>query len=52
VAPFDRKNKQQVQTWFVTVRNAEKLVRIYCPECWGKATKVVEEYYGNKQQDQ
>ena len=45
---FDRKNKEQVQSWFVVVKNAQQSVKIYCPECWNKATKVVEEYYGEK----
>lgn len=46
--PFDRKNKQQVQSWFVVVKNAENKVSLYCPECWHKATKLVEDYYGDK----
>ena len=41
-APFDRKNKQQVQSWFVVVKNAEQSVRIYCPECWDKAQKSLQ----------
>jgi uncharacterized protein with PIN domain len=45
---FDRKNKEQVQSWFVVVKNAENKVSLYCPECWHKATKLVEEYYGEK----
>lgn len=51
-SPFDRKNKEQVQSWFVVVKNAEQSVKIYCPECWNKATKVVEEYYQQKGQKQ
>jgi uncharacterized protein with PIN domain len=47
-SPFDRKNREQVQSWFVIVKNAEQSVKIYCPECWNKATKAVEEYYGEK----
>jgi hypothetical protein len=45
---FDRKNKEQVQSWFVVVKNEEQSVKIYCPECWYKATKLVQEYYGEK----
>lgn len=45
---FDRKDKEQVRTWFVVVKNAEQSVKIYCPECWTKATKLVEQYYGEK----
>lgn len=47
-SPFDRKNREQVQSWFVVVKNEEQSVKIYCPECWHKATKLVEEYYGEK----
>ena len=46
--PFDKKDKQQVQSWFVVVKNAENKVNLYCPDCWGKATKLVEETYGVK----
>ena len=45
---FDRKDKQQVQSWFVVVKNAESKVNLYCPDCWTKATKLVEDYYGEK----
>jgi hypothetical protein len=41
--PFDRKNKEQVQSWFVVVKNAENKVNLYCPSCWGKATSLVEQ---------
>lgn len=45
---FDKKDKQQVQTWFVVVKNAEQTVNLYCPECWNKATQLVKEFYGEK----
>ncbi len=38
---FDKKNKDMVMTWSVVVK--EKSVRLYCPECWGKAKQTVEE---------
>lgn len=41
-APFDRKNKQQVQSWFVVVKNAEQSVKVYCPECWDKSQKSLQ----------
>ncbi|NDC31730.1 MAG: hypothetical protein EBZ58_12535, partial [Bacteroidetes bacterium] len=28
-SPFDRKNKEQVQSWFVVVKNAENKVNLY-----------------------
>jgi len=42
--PFDKKDKDMVTSWFVTVRQQEKKVRLYCPTCWETAQKVVEEY--------
>ena len=41
--PFDKKSKEHVATWNVVVREKEKIVRLYCPECWTKAIKIVEE---------
>ena len=45
---FDKKDKEQVKSWFVVVKNTEQTVNLYCPDCWSKATKLVEEYYGEK----
>ena len=42
--PFDKMNKEQVQSWFVVVKNEEKKVRLYCPDCWQKAKDVVEDF--------
>ena len=41
--PFDKENKQMVMEWNVVVREKEKIVRLYCPECWDKAKKFIEE---------
>jgi hypothetical protein len=43
-APFDKKDKQQVMSWSVVVRNDTEEVRLYCPDCWGKAKAVVQAY--------
>ena len=43
-APFDKKDKKQVMSWSVVVRNDTEEVRLYCPECWGKAKAVVQAY--------
>ncbi len=40
---FDKTNKEMVQTWSVVVREKERIVRVYCPECWTKAKSLVEE---------
>jgi hypothetical protein len=42
--PFDKKNKEQVMSWSVVVREQEKKVNLYCPECWGKAKTIVEDF--------
>ena len=38
---FDKKNKDMVMSWSVVVK--QEKVRLYCPECWGAAKKLVEE---------
>ena len=42
-AKFDKKNREMVSTWQVTVREKQKIVRVYCPTCWGKAKSLLEE---------
>ncbi len=41
--PFDKEDKQMVMEWSVVVREEEKVVRLYCPDCWDKATKLVKD---------
>ena len=41
---FDKSNKEMVMTWNVVVRSEENIVRLYCPECWGKAKKIIKEF--------
>jgi len=43
-SPFDKKNKEMVTTWNVVVREEEKTVRLYCPTCWKKAMKILEDF--------
>ena len=50
--PFDKTDREQVSSWTVVVREAEKKVNLYCPDCWGKARQVVEEYHKEKQNEQ
>ena len=38
---FDKKNKDMVMSWSVVVK--EDKVRLYCPECWERAKKLIEE---------
>jgi hypothetical protein len=47
-SPFDRKNKEQVQSWFVVVKNAEQKVHLYCPECWNNAQQIAKDFFEKK----
>ncbi len=38
---FDKKDKEQVSTWNVVVREKENRVNLYCPDCWGTANKFI-----------
>lgn len=42
--PYDKKSKEHAKTWKVVVRESEEIVRLYCPDCWGKANKIIEEF--------
>lgn len=35
-AIFDRKSKEQANTWFIQVYKEQKRVDLYCPECFNK----------------
>jgi hypothetical protein len=48
--PFDKKDKQMALTWSVVVRD-DKAVRLYCPDCWGMATTVVEQFKKEKEDE-
>lgn len=41
-AAFDRKSKEMAMTWFVVVKSAEKVVRLFCPECMKKAREAAD----------
>ena len=38
---FDKNNKEMVQSWYVIVREEEKKVNLYCPECWENANEFI-----------
>ena len=42
-APFDKESEEHAKTWNVVVREEEKIVRLYCPECWNKAHEFIKE---------
>ena len=41
--PYDKKSKEHVTTWNVVVKEKEKIVRLYCPECWEMAHNLIKE---------
>lgn len=38
---FDKKSREHAMTWRVFVKEAEKTVRLFCPECWNKAEILI-----------
>ena len=48
--PFDKKSKEMATTWNVVIRDKDT-VRLYCPECWDTAQKVIEQYKKEKEND-
>ena len=51
VTPFDKQDKVMVESWNVVVREEENIVRLYCPDCWDKAQKIVAEYMKEKEKE-
>ena len=41
--PFDKQNKEMVQSWYVIVREEKGKVNLYCPECWSRAAGIVKQ---------
>ena len=39
---FDKTDKEMVFSWKVVVKEKEQVVRLFCPECHDKATKVID----------
>ena len=46
-APYDKKDKQMPSTWNVVVKEEEKIVRLYCPDCWNTATQIIQDVKDN-----
>ena len=42
--PFDKTDRGMVMSWNVVVHGPEEVVRLYCPDCWGKAKKITEDF--------
>lgn len=40
---FDNTDKEQVNTWYIVVRNYESETNLYCPICWDLGKKAATE---------
>lgn len=47
LATYDKMDKQMVTTWNVVVKEEEKIVRLYCPDCWNTATQIIKDVKDN-----
>lgn len=43
LAPYNNKDKQMVTTWNVVVKEEKKVVRLYCPDCWSTAQRIIQD---------
>jgi predicted RNA-binding Zn-ribbon protein involved in translation (DUF1610 family) len=43
LAPYDKKDKQMVTSWSVVVKEEKKIVRLYCPDCWETAQRIIQD---------
>jgi hypothetical protein len=48
--PYDKSSKEMAMTWNVVVQDSDT-VRLYCPECWTMALKVIEDFKEKKEND-
>ena len=48
---FNKKDREMVGTWTVVVKEKEKKVNLYCPDCWGKAQAAVQQFYKEKENE-
>ena len=42
--PFDKTDNAMVTSWSVVVREDKGVVRLYCPDCWTAAQRIVTKY--------
>ena len=40
--PFDKTSKEMTMTWSVVVQDKDT-VRLYCPDCWDTAVKIIKD---------
>jgi len=50
---FDKTDRAMVESWTVIVREKDgSTVRLYCPDCWGKAQDIVKIYIQQEEEDE
>ena len=42
--PFVKTDREMLSSWNVVVREEAGIVRLYCPDCWTAARRVVEQF--------
>lgn len=42
--PFDKEDINEVISWRVVVKKEQNQVRLYCPDCFSKATAIIEDF--------
>lgn len=48
LAPFDKTNEEHVKSFYVVVNKNRDQPSLYCPECWGKAKSIIDDYNKEK----
>jgi len=44
---FDKQDKEMATTWNIVIRDKDT-VRLYCPQCWEAAQKIIKEFRERK----
>ena len=44
LTPYDKKDRRMVTTWNVIVKEEKKIVRLYCPQCWMTAKRIIQDF--------
>ena len=46
-SPYDKTDKEMATTWNIVIRD-KNTVRLYCPQCWEAAQKIIKEFKERK----
>ena len=42
--PFDKRNKEMVQSWYTVVYSQQQKVKLYCPTCWEQGKEILDDF--------